>query len=173
MEALRANLRDDLRQKEALRPLHLEKESTYRADGSATVSQGKTTVVTAVYGPKRIPTTNVEFSDKAVISVKISYTNEKDDATLMEMEYMIQKLLENVIQRSLFPRTTINVFIQVICDDGSLLAVIMNSVMLALDDSGIPINNKFASLCLLVGENGDILPDPTRSEEHTSELQSL
>jgi hypothetical protein len=41
----------------------------------------------------------------------------------------------------------------------------MNSVMLALDDSGIPINNKFASLCLLVGENGDILPDPTKSEE--------
>ena len=40
VEALRANLRDDLRQKEALRPLHLEKESTYRADGSATVSQG-------------------------------------------------------------------------------------------------------------------------------------
>ena len=41
VEALRANLRDDLRQKEALRPLHLEKESTYRADGSATVSQGR------------------------------------------------------------------------------------------------------------------------------------
>lgn len=38
----------------------------------------------------------------------------------MEMEYMIQKLLENVIRRSLFPRTTINVFIQVICDDGSI-----------------------------------------------------
>ena len=41
VEALRANLRDDLRQKEALRPIHLEKESTYRADGSATVSQGE------------------------------------------------------------------------------------------------------------------------------------
>ena len=79
---------------------------------------------------------------------------------------MIQKLLENVIQRSLFPR---RIHILIICSkfvpSCHLLAVIMNSVMLALDDSGIPINNKFASLCLLVGENGDILPDPTKSEE--------
>ena len=33
---------------------------------------------------------------------------------------MIQKLLENVFQRSPFPRTTIKVFIQVIGDDGSI-----------------------------------------------------
>ncbi len=38
----------------------------------------------------------------------------------MDMEYSIQRLLENVIKRSLFPRTTINVYIQVICDDGSI-----------------------------------------------------
>ena len=36
------------------------------------------------------------------------------------MEYMVKKLLQNVIKRSLFPRTEINVYIQVICDDGSI-----------------------------------------------------
>lgn len=38
----------------------------------------------------------------------------------MDMEYVIQKLLENVIKRSLFPRSTIAVYVQVVCDDGSI-----------------------------------------------------
>ena len=40
VEALRANLRTDGRQKNAMRELHMEKGSTYRADGSGTVSHG-------------------------------------------------------------------------------------------------------------------------------------
>lgn len=40
VEALRANLRADGRKKSEIRSLQMEKKSTYRADGSATVSQG-------------------------------------------------------------------------------------------------------------------------------------
>lgn len=40
VEALRANLRTDGRQKNAMRELRMEKGSTYRADGSSTVSHG-------------------------------------------------------------------------------------------------------------------------------------
>ena len=46
-----------------------------------------------------------------------------------------------------------------------LFAVILNSIMLALDDSKIPINNKFAALSLLLSDKDDILPDPCKSEE--------
>ena len=84
------------------------------------------------------------------------------------MEYVIQKLLENVIKRSLFHRTSIEAYVQVVCDDGSLLSTIINSVMLALDDSEIPISNKFASVCLLLSPKGDILPDPCKEEEEES-----
>lgn len=38
---LRANLRTDGRKKEEMRELRLEKDSTYRADGSSTVSHGR------------------------------------------------------------------------------------------------------------------------------------
>lgn len=40
VEALRANIRTDGRKKGEMREIHFEKESTYRADGSATVSHG-------------------------------------------------------------------------------------------------------------------------------------
>lgn len=40
VEALRANLRTDGRQRNAMRELRMEKGSTYRADGSSTVSHG-------------------------------------------------------------------------------------------------------------------------------------
>ena len=46
-----------------------------------------------------------------------------------------------------------------------LFAVILNSIMLALDDSKIPINDKFAALSLLLSDKDDILPDPCKSEE--------
>ena len=38
----------------------------------------------------------------------------------MNMNYVVQKLLENVIKRSLFPRSEICVYVQVVCDDGSI-----------------------------------------------------
>ena len=37
--------------------------------------------------------------------------------------------------------------------------------MLALDDSEIPINHKFAALSLLLSDKDEILPDPCKSEE--------
>ena len=46
-----------------------------------------------------------------------------------------------------------------------LFAVILNSIMLALDDSEIPINSKFAALSLLLSDKDEILPDPCKSEE--------
>lgn len=105
----------------------------------------------------------------------------------MDMEYVIQKLLENVIKRSLFPRTTISVFVQVICDDGAisfiisyesiinqyLLSTIINSVMLSLADSGIPITVNFASVCLLLSLSGEILPDPCKEEEELNVKSSF
>ena len=88
VEALRANLRIDGRKKGEMREIHFEKESTYRADGSATVSHGiscslfyivgKTTVVSSVYAPKSCSTTFLDFTDLANISVKIVYLDDKD-----------------------------------------------------------------------------------------------
>ena len=81
------------------------------------------------------------------------------------LEYIVQKLLENVIQCSLFPKTDICIYCQVICDDGSLLSTILNSVMLALADSEIPLTTKYASVSLLLSSKGEILPDPCKEEE--------
>ena len=41
----------------------------------------------------------------------------------MNMNYVVQKLLENVIKRSLFPRSEICVYVQVVCNDGSISIV--------------------------------------------------
>ena len=53
-----------------------------------------------------------------------------------------------------------------------LLSAILNSVMLALDDSGIPVTEKFASVCLMLSMNNEILPDPCLwEEEHDVEVE--
>ena len=81
------------------------------------------------------------------------------------LEYTVQKLLENVIQCSLFPKSDIFIYCLVICDDGSLLSTILNSVMLALAVSEIPLTTKYASVSLLLSAKGEVLPDPCKEEE--------
>ena len=88
--------------------------------------------MTSIYAPTSCATNFLEFTDLANIAVKIVYLDSKDsisqtpwyfhnlDSQLTDMEYIIQKLLENVIKRSLFPRSNINVYVQVLCDDGSI-----------------------------------------------------
>ena len=51
--------------------------------------------------------------------VRLSFESHVDN-DLMNMEYVVQKLLENVIKRSLFPRSNIAVYVQVVCNDGSI-----------------------------------------------------
>lgn len=46
-----------------------------------------------------------------------------------------------------------------------LLSTIINSIMLSLADSKIPLNSSFASVCLLLSHNNEILPDPCKEEE--------
>ena len=42
--------------------------------------------------------------------------------------------------------------------------------MLALSNSEIPINNHFASVCLLLSQKGEYLPDPCIDEEQEDVL---
>lgn len=42
--------------------------------------------------------------------------------------------------------------------------------MLSLSDSEIPLTTEFASVCLLLSQSGDILPDPCKEEEESNVL---
>lgn len=148
----------------------------HRADGSALWRSGSTHVLAAVYGPIAPQIVNQEGSE-GVVTVVIKSGN-GDNLTLdYEMGNLITKVLSAAIDLSTFPRCVIEVVLQVIQSDGSLLSCMVHAAVAALLDAGVDLLFlPVATTCLVkgghslgVGEGGNevlsVRLDPTALEE--------
>lgn len=156
-----------LRRKGTLRPLAAEVSCLKRADGSAKFSSGSTQVLAAVFGPAspRIPSR--ERSNDAIISVVFKHGTKASSAdntsnalsgygaTERELERFIGDALVACVAVDKYPRTVIEVVIQVIKSDGSLLSTALNAATLALMDASIQMNSLPIGTTCLVKNNND------------------
>jgi len=139
-----------------------------RADGSARYTANKTSVLVAVYGPTEVKIKD-EIMDRATIKVIFQPKTDIAGPEEREKEAVIRKTLENVIISSLHPRTLITIIIQVLHDDGSLMAASINAACLALMDAGIPLNATVAAVTCALKNDGSFMLDPTEKEERAAE----
>lgn len=63
----------------------------------------------------------------------------KQDKRLGEMTNALEDTFKEVIMISTFPRSEIDIFVEVLNSDGGVLAASFNAVMLALINAGIPM----------------------------------
>ncbi|KAL3154233.1 hypothetical protein ABBQ32_013735 [Trebouxia sp. C0010 RCD-2024] len=164
--ASRADGRNNLQ----IRTLLCERGLLHRADGSARWCQDKTCVVAAIYGPK-MTLGRKEDPEQAVVEVVFKpksgvYRYNAPGQT----ENLIQKIIRNAVQgvfvASLHPRTAIQVVIQVVRDEGSVLSCALNATCAALVDAGVLLHNMFAAVSCAIGkQTGALLLDPDASEE--------
>jgi|EP00979_Chaetoceros_neogracilis_P003069 exosome complex component RRP46 len=175
----------------SLRPLAAEVSCLKRADGSAKFSSGSTQILAAVYGPAapRIPSrerTNeasvgvvFKFGTKAASTSadNTSNTHPGYGANERELERFIGDSLMACIAIDQYPRTVIEVVIQVIKVDGSLVATALNAATLALLDAGIQMKSLPIATTCLVPTNGDVTTefrfDPTAEEESSDEYSAI
>eukprot|EP00560_Eucampia_antarctica_P006068 CAMPEP_0197824876 /NCGR_PEP_ID=MMETSP1437-20131217/2079_1 /TAXON_ID=49252 ORGANISM="Eucampia antarctica, Strain CCMP1452" /NCGR_SAMPLE_ID=MMETSP1437 /ASSEMBLY_ACC=CAM_ASM_001096 /LENGTH=274 /DNA_ID=CAMNT_0043424679 /DNA_START=3 /DNA_END=827 /DNA_ORIENTATION=- len=121
-----------------LRPLSAELSTLTRADGSAKFCAGSTTVLAAVYGPVAPRMSNRELPDRAMISVVWKQQSAASyGATERELERFVVDALTCCIQVRDHPRTVIQVVLQVITADGSVLSTAINAAVMAILDTGI------------------------------------
>ncbi|KTW26789.1 hypothetical protein T552_02790 [Pneumocystis carinii B80] len=120
------------------------------ADGSSYVEQGNTRVICMVHGPIQPITIGKAFLDREHITVDISVAafstverkkRTKLDKQIQEHVSCIQKVFEKAIQTGLHPRSEINIYIQVLTQDGGILQTCINAVSLALINASIPMYN--------------------------------
>lgn len=176
----------------SLRPLAAEVSCLKRADGSAKFSSGSTQILAAVYGPAapRIPSR--ERVDEAVIGVvfkfgtKAAATADNTSnshpgygANERELERFIGDSLMACVATDQYARKVIEVVIQVIKADGSLVATALNAATLALLDAGIQMKSlPIATTCLVpINGNGrlsdEIKLDPTAGEESSEDYSAI
>lgn len=142
-------LRLDGRRPDELRPVKIELGVLRNANGSAIVSYGHTKVFAAVYGPRDVYPKHLALPDRALIRCRyhmapFSTRERKSPAPTrreIELSKVIREALEAVVFTELYPRTTIDVFVEVIQADGGTRTASLTAASLALADAGIPMKD--------------------------------
>ncbi|MEM3522774.1 MAG: exosome complex exonuclease Rrp41, partial [Candidatus Bathyarchaeia archaeon] len=86
----------------------------------------------------------------------------------VELSKVIREALEPAIIAEYYPRTTIDVFIEVLQSDGGTRCAGITGASLALADAGIPMKS-LVSACAVGKINGEIVLDLTDIEDKFSE----
>ncbi|KAF9581728.1 Exosome complex component RRP41 [Lunasporangiospora selenospora] len=143
-------LRVDGRRPAELRKITSTTSVLSQADGSAYIEHGNTKVLAAVYGPCEVRHRALAVHDRAIINVELNVapfsTSErrrrtKTDKRLLEMSSFVKQTFEAVVMMNLYPRSQIDVYLQVIQHDGAMLQACINATTLALIDAGIAMSD--------------------------------
>jgi exosome complex component RRP41 len=146
-------LRVDGRKPDELRPIKIEVGILSNADGSAYIEQGKNKILAAVFGPKEMHPKHLALPDRMVIRCRyhmapFSVQERKSPAPSrreIELSKVIREALESAIFIEYYPRTGIDVFIEVLQADGSTRCASITAASVALADAGIPMRDLIAA----------------------------
>jgi exosome complex component RRP41 len=119
------------------------------ADGSAYLEQGKNKVLAAVYGPKEVHPKHLALADRAILRCRyhmapFSVEERKSPAPSrreIELSKVIREALEPAVFLEYYPRTAIDVFIEILQADGGTRCAGITTAALALADAGIPMRD--------------------------------
>lgn len=169
-------MRIDGRRLDQLRPIKLEVGILDKADGSAYIEQGKNKILVAVYGPREAHPKHIAMPERAVIRCRyhmapFSVDERKSPAPSrreMELSKVIRESLEPVVLTDLYPRTTIDVFIEVLQSDGGSRCAAITAASLALADAGIPMKEMVAA-CAVGKIEGKLALDLSDAEDKYGE----
>ena len=146
----------DGRLPDEMRPVDIKVGVLSNADGSALVSYGKTKVLAAVYGPREPTQRYSVLPDRASLFVRyhmapFSTEERKSPAPTrreIELSKVLREALEPVVMTELFPRTTIEVYVEVLQSDGGTRTASATAASAALADAGIPMRALVAGVAV-------------------------
>ncbi len=142
-------LRLDGRKIDELRPLKLEVGILQNADGSAYLEHGKNKILAAVFGPREMHPKHLSLPDRMVVRCRyhmapFSVQERKSPAPSrreVELSKVIRESLEPSLFVELYPRTGIDLFVEVLQADGGTRCASITAAALAIADAGIPMRD--------------------------------
>jgi len=176
-QLIKNGIRIDGRKFDELRPIEAKVGVLKRANGSAFFKIGNTAAIAGVIGPRKVYPKHKEQSDRAIIRTdyKMAPFSTTDrsrpgpNRRSTEISLVTRKALTPVIFLEEFPKTSIDVFIEIIQADASTRCAGINAAALALADAGIPMRDLVASCSAGIVE-GHIIMDIAGKEDTAGEL---
>ncbi|MBI3842798.1 MAG: exosome complex exonuclease Rrp41 [Thaumarchaeota archaeon] len=142
-------IRCDGRKIDQLRNISLKVGVLKNADGSAYIEFGKNKILAGIFGPRDVHPKHMADSDKGILRCRyhmspFSVTERKNPAP-SRREIEISKVIKEALQPAVilkdFPRTVVDVFIEVLQADGGSRCAALDAASIALADAGIPMRD--------------------------------
>jgi exosome complex component RRP41 len=137
----------DGRRLDELRPIRIVAGPLHQADGSAFVEWGQNKVMAAVYGPREVHPRHLQENNKAIVQCRYNMAafsvDERKrpglDRRSQEISKVIAEAFESVIFVEEYPRTSIDVYIEVLQANAGTRCAGVVAASVALADAGIPM----------------------------------
>ena len=166
----------DGRMSDQLREIKIEAGVLNNADGSAHIEWGKNKVLVAVYGPREVHPKYLQDPTKGIIQVHYNMAafSVEDRARpgpsrrSTEISKIIGEALESTVMTNLYPRTSIDIFIEVLEANAGTRCAGLTAASVAVADAGIPMKGLIAS-CAAGKVEGTVVLDLGKEEDNFGE----
>lgn len=145
--------RVDGRKVDELRPVTIETGVVPNADGSAYIEMGRNKIIAAVYGPREMHPKRLSKPNRGVLRVRYHMApfsvDPRRSPAPSRRDTEIGMIMTNSLEPALFleryPRSVIDVYVEIIQADGGTRCASVNAAAVALVDAGIPMKDLVAS----------------------------
>jgi len=165
-------LRLDGRKLDELRSIKLEVGILPNADGSAYIEHGKNKIIAGVFGPREMHPKHLQRADRMVLRCRYHMAPfsvpERKSPAPSRRENELSKVIRDSLLPSLFvenyPRTGVDLYIEVLQADGGTRCASITAASLALADAGLPMRDIVVA-CATGKINGKIALDLMDTED--------
>lgn len=141
------------------------------ADGSAYIEFGENKILAGVFGPRDVHPKHMANTDTGIIRCRyhmspFSVTERKNPAPSrreIEISKVIKEALEPAVILEQFPRTAVDVFIEILQADGGSRCAALDAASVALADAGIPMRDMVSAIA--AGKVADTIVLDVNNEE--------
>lgn len=169
-------LRIDGRKPSELKRISSNLSISPQAEGSSYVECGNTKIMALVFGPREVSrkrnlqhqkcTICVNFKMSAFGQMNNRHRSGKSDKKSLEISKFIEQTFETVVITEKMPCSQIDILVDVLQADGSVLSAAINAVMLAIIDAGIPVHDTMTAITVALKDEVCLI-EPNKIEEST------
>jgi exosome complex component RRP41 len=163
----------DGRALDELRPARIEAGVLKRADGSCYLQWGKNICIAAVYGPRECFPRHLQDPHKAHLNYRynmapFSVEERKrpgPDRRSVEISKVSRDALAKVLFLEYFPKTSIDIYVEVLQADAGTRCAALTAASVALADAGIPMRDLVVA-CAAGKIDGQVVMDLDKAEDN-------
>ena len=142
-------IRCDGRKVDEPRKIMIKAGGLKNADGSSYIEFGDNKILVGVFGPRDVHPKHMSNPDTGILRVRyhmepFSVGERKKPAPSrreIEISKVIKEALEPAVMLEQFPRTAVDVFLEVLQADGGTRCAALDAASVALADAGIPMRD--------------------------------